>query len=103
MRYLTLSFDDGFRASSVKTAQLLEQFGLRAEFNIVATNHQKKPEVYGDWDLWNDLAARGHSIQPHGYSHTNKTQVGFGEARDLILRCLDLFGENLNGFDPSQA
>ena len=103
MRYLTLSFDDGFRASSVKTAQLLEKFGLRGEFNIVATNHLKKPEVYGDWDLWNELAARGHSVQPHGYNHTNKAKLPFGEARDLILRCLNLFRENLNGFDATQA
>jgi peptidoglycan/xylan/chitin deacetylase (PgdA/CDA1 family) len=90
-RLLTLSFDDGFRASTLKTAELFERFGLRAEFNVVATFGQGKPAIHGDWALWNDLVARGHSVQPHGYNHTDKSQVGFGEGRDLILRCLDLF------------
>jgi peptidoglycan/xylan/chitin deacetylase (PgdA/CDA1 family) len=102
-RYLTISFDDGFRASSVKTADLFESFGLRAEFNVVTTYGESKPEVFGGWTLWNELAARGHSIQPHGFDHTNKAKVGFGEARDLILRCLDSFSTNLHGFDPARA
>jgi peptidoglycan/xylan/chitin deacetylase (PgdA/CDA1 family) len=102
-RYVTLSFDDGFRASSLKTAALCEQFGLRAEFNIVATFGDRDPIRHGDWELWNELAARGHSIQPHGYNHTNKAKIRFEEARDLILRCLDLFAANLNHFSPAQA
>lgn len=102
-RLLTFSFDDGFRASTLKTVELFERFGLRAEFNVVATFGHDKPAVHGDWALWNDLVARGHSVQPHGYNHTNKSQVGFGEARDLILRCLDLFAKNLDGFSPARS
>lgn len=102
-RLLTFSFDDGFRASTLKTAELFERFGLRAEFNIVATFGDDKPDVHGGWALWNDLVARGHSVQPHGYNHTDKSQVGFVEARDLILRCLDLFATNLHGFSPARS
>jgi peptidoglycan/xylan/chitin deacetylase (PgdA/CDA1 family) len=102
-RFLTISFDDGFRASTLKTVELYERLGLRAEFNVVATFGDKDPVVHGDWALWNELAARGHSIQPHGYNHTNKAQVSFGEARDLILRCLDRFARNLHDFDPARA
>jgi peptidoglycan/xylan/chitin deacetylase (PgdA/CDA1 family) len=102
-RYLTISFDDGFRASTLKTVELYERLGLRAEFNVVATFGDKDPVVHGDWALWNELAARGHSIQPHGYNHTNKAKVGTGDARDLILRCLDLFARNLHGFDPARS
>lgn len=36
MHFLTLSWDDGFQKSSLKTAEIFEKFGLRAEFNIVA-------------------------------------------------------------------
>ena len=103
MRYVTLSFDDGFRESSLKTAALFERYGLRAEFNVVATSAEKDPVTFGDWDLWNALAARGHVVHPHGYDHTNKTTVPFTEACDLIQRCLELFAENLDGFDPGQA
>lgn len=102
-RLLTFSFDDGFRASTLKTADLFEQFGLRAEFNVVATFEDQSPILFGDWALWNDLVARGHSVQPHGYNHTDKSQIGFGEARDLILRCLDLFATHLDGFSPARA
>jgi peptidoglycan/xylan/chitin deacetylase (PgdA/CDA1 family) len=101
-RYLTLSFDDGYRTSSVKTAALFERFGLRADFNIVATFEERNPVLHGDWALWNELAARGHHIHPHGYDHTNKAKVPFDEARDLILRCLDRFATHLDGFDPKQ-
>lgn len=36
MHFLTLSWDDGFQKSSLKTAEIFEKFGMRAEFNIVA-------------------------------------------------------------------
>ena len=102
-RFLTISFDDGFRASSVRAAEIYERFGLRAEFNIVSTYGENNPVLYGDWALWNELAARGHSIQPHGYNHTNKAEVSFGDARDLILRCLDTFTTNIIGFHSANA
>ena len=37
MHFLTLSWDDEFHKSSLKTAEIFKMFGLRAEFNIVAT------------------------------------------------------------------
>ena len=36
MHFLTLSWD-GFQKSSLKTAEIFEKFGLRAEFNTAAT------------------------------------------------------------------
>lgn len=103
MRYVTLSFDDGFRVSTEKTAALYERYGLRADFNVVATFWGKNPVAFGDWGLWNDLAARGHAIHPHGYDHTNKASIPFEAARDSILRCLDVFAKNLEGFDARQS
>jgi peptidoglycan/xylan/chitin deacetylase (PgdA/CDA1 family) len=103
MHYITLSFDDGFKKSSIKTAALFEKFGLKAEFNVVATFHQRDPVKHGDFGLWNELQARGHFIQPHGYNHTNKTKVPLAEAQDLIRRCLDVFQRELKGFDAHQT
>src|SRR6266508_3202131 len=110
MHFLTLSWDDGFRKSSLKTAEIFESFGLRAEFNIVATANlpdnalpaNMKPDAcwgapYGDFGLWNELQARGHFIQPHGYKHANKSQLSFEEGRGLILKCLEIFSNELAG------
>jgi len=91
MYYLTLSWDDGFLKSSLKTAEIYERYGLRAEFNVIATAHlpdnalpanmqpgQRWGAAFGDFALRNDLQARGHVIQPHGYRHAHKSG-GSGE------------------------
>jgi peptidoglycan/xylan/chitin deacetylase (PgdA/CDA1 family) len=100
MRYLTLSFDDGFRRSSLKTAELYEKHGLRAEFNVLAAPTGKG---IGDFGLWNELQYRGHIMQPHGYNHTNKSMVPLPEAQYLIHRCLDIFSEKLAAFNPKSS
>lgn len=116
MHYLTLSWDDGFRKSSLKTAEIFERYGLRAEFNVVATANlpanalpadmqpgQRWGGAYGDFNLWNELQARGHVIQPHGYKHANKSTLAFEQARGLILRCLEIFSHHLAGFEPAHT
>lgn len=107
---VTLSFDDGFKKSSIKTAEIYEKHKLSACINVVASAHMTGfrppdyPEVHrAAFGLWNDLAARGHEIMPHGYKHANKRSLPFDEAKDLILRCLDVFDKELKGFDRKQA
>lgn len=116
MHYLTLSWDDGFLKSFSKIADIFEKHDLRAEFNVLATAHlpdnalpaDMQPGhvwggIYGDFGLWNELQARGHVIQPHGYKHANKSTLAFEEARGLILRCLEFFSSQLVDFEPAQA
>ena len=74
---VTLSFDDGFTKSSIRTAKIYEKHKLSACLNVVASAHMKdfRPPDYpelsrADFGLWNDLAARGHEIMPHGYRRT---------------------------------
>jgi peptidoglycan/xylan/chitin deacetylase (PgdA/CDA1 family) len=107
---VTLSFDDGFQKSSIKTAEIYEKHKLSACINVVASAHMKdfRPPDYhnvprGDFGLWNDLKARGHEVMPHGYRHANKQSLPFAEARDLILRCLEVFDKELKGFDRREA
>jgi len=107
---VTLSFDDGFKKSCIKIAESYEKYKLSACLNIVASAHMKdfRPPDYanvqrGDFGLWNDLKARGHEIMPHGYKHANKARLPFDEAKELILRCLDVFDKELKGFDRKQA
>ncbi len=109
---ITLSFDDGFKKSSIRTAEIYEKYNLSACFNVIATGHLKRfeaPDKYqeavpkGDFGLWNELKKRGHEIMPHGYKHANKKNLPFEQAKDLILRCLDIFSDELDGFEPKEA
>ena len=107
MYTVTLSWDDGFRASTAKIARIYEKFGLRADFNIVATfqrqNAAARTEIYGDFGWWNELQARGHAIHPHGLDHSNKAQLPLAQAQEKIRACLDHFSRELTGFDPARA
>jgi len=107
---LTLSWDDGFRKSFHKIADIHERYGLKACLNIIASAHMWKggPNEYhndpvGDFNDWNILKSRGHEIMPHSWKHTNLTEVSIDEAKELIDKCITYFIENLDGFDPSTA
>jgi hypothetical protein len=110
MRVVTLSFDDGFERSSRKTAEIFERYGLSADINVVARGHLGEPPSpwhtrwrVGDFELWNELQARGHTIMPHGFRHANKSQLPFEDAARLIEACLEAFADELDGFDASEA
>ncbi len=109
---LTLSFDDGFKKSSIRTAEIFEKHKLSACINVIATGHRKEfvaTDKYhegfakGDFGLWNELKKRGHEIMPHGCKHADKRAMRLEEAKDLIRRCLDIFAKELEGFDPKAA
>ena len=107
---VTLSFDDGFKKSSIKTAEIYEKYKLSACINVVASAHMKdfRPPDYhtvprGDFGLWNELQARGHEIMPHSYKHANLRRLPLEEAKGLIIRCLDVFSKELKDFDPKKA
>ncbi len=109
MHIITLSFDDGFRKSNLKIAEIYERFGVSACMNVLAAPDQLVPEQHtwgtdrGDFGLWNELQARGHEIMPHSYDHADHAELPLEEAKELILRCLDLFAEQLDGFDARNA
>jgi peptidoglycan/xylan/chitin deacetylase (PgdA/CDA1 family) len=107
---VTLSFDDGFERSSIRTAEIFERFGLVAELHVLAAGHLggsddewHRPWPPGDFGLWSELSARGHQVMPHGYSHANKAELPFDEAKRLIEACFDVFRAELDGFEMSRA
>jgi peptidoglycan/xylan/chitin deacetylase (PgdA/CDA1 family) len=107
---VTLSFDDGFKKSSIKTAEIYATHKLSACINVVASAHVKdfRPPDYptvprGDFGLWNELQARGHEVMPHSFKHANLRQLPFEQAKGLIRRCLDVFAKELKNFDPNNA
>ncbi len=107
----TLSFDDGFKKSFTLAAQIHEEFGLKACLNIPTEScgpHWKPPDEWhnaptGNWELWNELASRGHEIMPHGYDHCDHAAVPFQESIRKVDLCLDAFEENLKGFKRTEA
>jgi hypothetical protein len=97
-------FDDGFARSTLKTAEIFEQFQLPAVFAVLAdpTGFVKGPGC-GDWTMWNELQRRGHIIHPHGQTHVKLTDISPAAAIDSVSTCLQSFAEHLDGFDPRQA
>ncbi len=104
---ITLSFDDGFRDSSIRTADIFEKHGLKACLNVLASQESNERFRYdiptGDFDLWNDIQASGHEIMPHGWNHTNKTEVSFSEAQELFGKCFETFERELDGYKTENA
>ena len=108
---ITLSFDDGFKKSTIKTIEIYEKYGLCASINVVATAHLptfKLPNEYhawpvGDFGLWNELKQRGHEVMPHGYKHVDKARIPLSQAKGLILSCLEVFDKELKGFEAKES
>jgi peptidoglycan/xylan/chitin deacetylase (PgdA/CDA1 family) len=108
---ISLSFDDGFEKSSIRTAEIYEKYNLSACINVTATAHLRTSELpniwrkypAGDFGLWNELKARGHEIMPHGYIHARFDKLPFKTSKDLITRCLEYFSIHLKGFESKNA
>ena len=104
---ITLSFDDGFRRSFTRIAEIYEKHHLSACLNVVAAGLPEdayiKNSPLGDFGLWNELKRRGHEVMPHGYRHENLQKLAFAEGQELIRRCLGVFSEQLDDFDPKKA
>jgi peptidoglycan/xylan/chitin deacetylase (PgdA/CDA1 family) len=99
-----LVFDDGFAKSSIATAKVFEEFGLRALFAVLAEPTDFATNfVKGDFALWNELLARGHHVHPHGYTHARMPDLTYEQGVAELQRCIATFSEKLNGFDPKRC
>lgn len=109
---ITLSFDDGFKKSFYKVADLYEEHGWSACFNVIASGHFPDfqqvddwilPELLGNFDDWNTLKSRGHEVMPHSWKHLNLARQPLEEAKEWIMKCLDYFSANLDGYRNEEA
>ncbi len=109
---LTLSFDDGFKKSFYRIADIHESYGLKACLNVIASGHLNSfkpkdkwipPESLGNFDDWNILQDRGHEIMPHTWEHLNLTEIPIVKAKENIDKCLNYFEEHLEGFKSSES
>ena len=109
---LTFSFDDGFKKSFYKIAEIHEAYGLSACLNVIATGHMPdfkaiddwiRPELMGDFNDWNKLKGRGHEVMPHTWKHLNLTKISLDHAKENIDKCLDYFSSNLDGYKDEES
>lgn len=109
---LTLSFDDGFKKSFYKIADIHEKYGLKACLNVIATGHWEdfnaEPqwiprEILGNFDDWNALKGRGHEVMPHTWKHLKLPDIPLEQAKENIDKCLDYFEEHLDGYSAENA
>ncbi len=109
---LTLSFDDGFKKSFYRIAEIHEAYGLKACLNVIATGHRKSfntepkwipQHLLGNFDDWNALRSRGHELMPHTWAHLNLTEIPEAKAKRNIEKCFDYFERHLEGYRSSEA
>lgn len=109
---LSLSFDDGFKKSFYKVAEIHENYGLKACLNVIATGHFKNfktetqwipREILGNFDDWNALKAKGHEVMPHTWEHLNLTEIPEKKAKKNIDKCLAYFEKHLEGYKSEEA
>lgn len=108
---LTLSFDDGFKQSFYKIAEIHEKYDLKACLNVIASGHltDYQPinswhkDARGDFNDWNALKRRGHEIMPHSWDHTHISKMPLDQAKTDIERCLKYFEDHLEGYKSTQA
>jgi len=110
--YLSLSFDDGFKKSFTRVAEIHDEYGTKACLNIIASAHLPSfktvgkyihPKLMGSFNDWNKLVSKGHEVMPHTWEHLRLTEVPVALAKKNIDKCLDYFEKNLDGYDSANG
>ena len=79
-RRVALTFDDGPHQLTDAYLDVLDRFGARATFFVVGRDCEKHPGAV------QRIAARGHEVSGHGFTHTNFTTLGVRALRDELSR-----------------
>jgi peptidoglycan/xylan/chitin deacetylase (PgdA/CDA1 family) len=80
-----ITFDDGHRSNFEQAFPLLEQFGLKAVFFVLAGSVGKS-DKYLSWDQARQMVSAGHRVQSHGWSHRLLTQCSQGDLEQELTR-----------------
>ncbi|MFE7191635.1 polysaccharide deacetylase family protein [Kitasatospora sp. NPDC057541] len=84
-KVVALTIDDGPDPRHTPTVlALLEQYGIRATFFLIGENAVEHP------DLVREIAARGHHIANHTWTHPDLRSLSEGKVRDELERTSDL-------------
>jgi peptidoglycan/xylan/chitin deacetylase (PgdA/CDA1 family) len=75
---LQITFDDGHRSNYENAFPILERFGVKATFFILA-GRTGSTAAYVSWKQAREMAAAGHLVESHGWSHRMLTQCSSSE------------------------
>jgi len=80
-----ITFDDGHRSNFEQAFPLLEQFGLKATFFVLA-GCVGSTDKYISWNEARQMVAAGHRVESHGWSHRLLTQCSHEELEEELVR-----------------
>jgi peptidoglycan/xylan/chitin deacetylase (PgdA/CDA1 family) len=80
-----ITFDDGHRSNFEQAFPLLEQFGLKATFFVLA-GCVGGTDKYISWNQARQIVAAGHRVESHGWSHRLLTQCSHDELEEELVR-----------------
>lgn len=80
-----ITFDDGHRSNYENAFPILERFGVRAAFFVLAGRVGSNAN-YITWEQARELSAAGHLVASHGWSHRMLTQCRSSEMGQEIVQ-----------------
>lgn len=80
-----ITFDDGHRSNYEQAFPLLERYGLKGIFFVLA-GCVSKDEKFITWEQARQMAASGHRVESHGWSHRLLTQCNAPELEVEVNR-----------------
>ena len=89
-----VAFDDGHASVHRLGLPLLAAHGLQATFFITASWIDDRPD-YMSWADLREVAAAGHRVQSHGWSHAWLTHCTPGQLVDELVRSRELLEDKL--------
>lgn len=87
---VSLTFDDGVSDHYTMVAPHLDSLGLKGTFWICPERLYDSRNVekhHLTWDQARKMAASGHEISNHGWSHRNLKNISFEEAKEEVTKC----------------
>lgn len=96
VRCVALTFDDGPVPNTREVLAALSEVGARASFFMTGQMAATHPEIAAE------VAAAGHELGNHGWSHTDFTELSEGELRSELSRTAEAI-ESATGSRPSVA
>lgn len=93
---IILTFDDGYRDNYQNAFPLLKRYGFKATFFVVAEmmGFTGDPS-YMTWSQLRAMAKAGMSIECHGRTHVDLTQVDYDHLVWQVLGCKEMIEQEL--------
>lgn len=84
MKYIVLSFDDGFRNFQTRALKILKKHNLKAVLNVISEyTKENKLDRYLSWEEIKDCHKSGMEIATHSANHTNTPEEIIRGAKDV--------------------